>query len=232
MFCCRTVVSLIAGLCLGIPVHGQETKKKPAVAPGASDKRQTEKLKVDVPLSSLTEFSATMVGGILGNVDELKIYRSGNLMRTEMLDGKNYMVTDLDKRETWVVLPDRCAHDPRPSINTIPFSTFRSGQNVQRNLIGTEDIQGHLCQVEELTVSSPHGQAMKMKMWEATDLSGFPIKIEVNRLSGDPVTITYKDVTIGKPDAALFKHPKICDGTASKTSSAKKGSKAEASKAK
>jgi len=64
--------------------------------------------KAELPLSSLIEFSAIMVGGLLGNIDELHIYRSGNLMRTEMLDG-NYMVTNLDKRDTFVVLPDRCA---------------------------------------------------------------------------------------------------------------------------
>ena len=210
MFCFRMIVAALLGSCLAVPAQAQEAKKKVHAA-----QKGAESKKPELPLSSLTEFSAIMVGGLLGNIDELHIYRSGHLMRTEMLDG-NYMITNLDSRDTFVVLPDRCAHDTRPSVNTFPFSIFQAGQKLERNLVGTETLEGHTCQVEEITITAEHGRPMKMKLWEATDLSGFPVKLEVQRLSGVPVTITYKDVKIGKPDAALFQHPASCSSVPKK----------------
>jgi outer membrane lipoprotein-sorting protein len=200
-----TALSALIGLCLVVALQAEQGEKQAPPAAPTAETKQTA-----LPLSSLTEFSATMVGSVLGNIDELKVYRSGDLMRTEMLDG-NYMVTDLVKRDTWIVLPDRCAYDPRPSVNTFPFSVFRPGQDVKRNLVGTEEVDGHVCHVEEVTVTSPHGASMKLKMWEATDLSGFPIKIEIYRTTGQPATITYKNVTIGRPDPSVFKHPATCN---------------------
>jgi hypothetical protein len=124
------------------------------------------------------------------------------------------MITNLENRDTFVVLPDRCAHDARPSVNTFPFSIFQVGQKLERSVVGTEVVDGRACQVEEITITSEHGQPMKMKFWEATELSGFPVKIEVQRVAGAPVTITYKDVKIGPPDAALFQHPAKCSSNA------------------
>jgi hypothetical protein len=162
----------------------------------------------DYPLDKLTQFSATMVGSPIGNIDELKIYRSGNLMRTQMLDG-NYMVNDLEGHQTFVVLPNRCLVDSRLSINTFPFSAVHPGSKVERSPAGTETVDGHACQVEDITVTPEHGQPLRMRLWEANDLSGFPIKIEVQR-AASPATITYKDVKIGKPDPALFVRPANC----------------------
>jgi hypothetical protein len=200
----RMVELALIGFCLAVPFQGQETKNS-----GPSAQARAEMKKSELPLSSLTEFSAIMVGSLVGNIDELHVYRSGNLMRTEMLDG-NYMVTNLDSRDTFGVLPDRCVHSAVPSVNTFPFSFFRPGQKAERNLVGSEVVDGHACQVEEITITPEQGQPRKMKFWDATDLSGFPVKIEVQRVMGAPVTITYKDVKIGRPDAALFQHPAKC----------------------
>ena len=220
MFCFRMIGLGLMGFSLAVSADAQEAKNAASSAQSPAETKKPE-----LPLSSLTEFSAIMVGGLLGNIDELHIYRSGNLMRTEMLDG-NYMVTNLDKRDTFVVLPDRCAHDSPPSVNTFPFSIFQPGQKLERNLVGTEMLEDHTCQVEEITITTEHGRPLKMKLWEATDLSGFPVKVEVQRLSGAPVTITYKDVKIGKPDAALFQHPARCSSLPQKArTSAVKGSK-------
>ncbi len=220
MFCSRMIGVALLGLSLAGLADAREAKNT-----GSSAQAAAQTKKPELPLSELTQFSAIMVGGLLGNIDELHIYRSGNLMRTEMLDG-NYMVTNLDTRDTFVVLPDRCAHDSRPSVNTFPFSIFQPGQRLERNMVGTETLEGHACQVEEITITTEHGRPMKMKLWEATDLSGFPVKVEVQRLSGAPVTIIYKDVKIGKPDAALFQHPAMCSSSPQKAKrSAGKGGK-------
>jgi hypothetical protein len=126
-----------------------------------------------------------------------------------MLDG-NHMVTNLNTSQTFVVFPDRCAIDSHASINTFPFSAVHPGSKVERSPAGTEALDGHTCQIEDITITPEHGRPLHMRFWEANDLSGFPVKVEVRRPAGDPVTIAYKDVKIGKPDPALFARPANC----------------------
>jgi hypothetical protein len=210
MLCFRIAGLALVGMFLAVPCQSRQTKEK---APSGQVQAQTKK--TDFPLDSLTEFSAIMVGGVIGNIDELHIYRSGKLMRTEMLDG-NYMVTNLETRDTFAVLPKKCAHDSRPSVNTFPFSLVTAGHKVERKPLGTEVVEGHSCQVEEVTLTPEQGQPIRLKFWEATDLAGFPIKFELPRTSGDPTTISYKDVKIGPPDPELFKIPARCTAPAPK----------------
>jgi len=202
----RPMFAAVIAICLGLPCGAQQSPK-PAPAKSEAPAQAKES---DYPLDKLTEFSATMVGGLIGNVDETRIYRSGKLMRTDMLDGKSYMVTSLETYDTFAVMGDRCMHDAQPSLNTFPFTAFRSGNKIERNLVGTETVEGHPCQVEEVTITSELGKNLKLKFWEATDLSGFPVKLEVYRKTGSPVSITYKDVKIGPPDPTLFAHPANC----------------------
>lgn len=209
MFGSRIESLALIFFCLAIPGYAQQNQEKALAAQPAAPTK-----KADFPLDSLTEFSAIMVGGLLGNIDELHIYRSGKLMRTEMLDG-NYMVTNLDTRDTFVVLPKSCSHDVRPSVNTFPFSLVKEGHKIDRNPLGTEVMDGHPCQVEEITLTPEHGHPLKLKFWEATDLAGFPVRLDVYRTAGEPTTITYKEVKIGPPDPALFKMPAGCSPTKS-----------------
>jgi len=209
MFCARSLMLSGIIVCLAGILSGQQPSNPEATA-AKKTAAPKEAAKPDSPLDALTHFSATMVGGPLGNIDELNIYRSGNLMRTDMLDGKNYMVTNLDSYDTFVVLPDRCMHDARPALNTFPFTAVHKGNKVERRPMGTETIDDHACQVEEVTITSERGKSLILKLWEATDLNGFPLKVEVHRSMGAPVTITYKNVKIGPPDAALFAYPANC----------------------
>jgi hypothetical protein len=68
-----------------------------------------------------------------------------------------------------------------------------------------------------------------LKMWEATDLSGFPLKLEVQRTTGTPVTITYKEVKIERPDASLFHLPARCSVPTKKKSGSAAKSRSSAS---
>jgi len=202
----RLVCAVAIASCLAQPSHSQQATGDAAAKPKV-EAQTTESV---YPLDKLTEFSATMVGGIVGNIDETRIYRSGNLMRTDMLDGKSYMVTNLEHYDTFAGLPEHCMHDASPALNTFPFTAVRPGNRVERNPIGTEVVDGHTCRVEEVTITSEHGKNLKLKLWEADDLSGFPLKVEVYRRTGPPITLTYKDIKIGKPDPALFAHPATC----------------------
>jgi hypothetical protein len=89
-----------------------------------------------------------------------------------------------------------------------PFSEAQDA-TIDRSPAGTDTVDGHSCKVENLTVTPHNGQPTKMKVWEAEDLKGFPVKVEMQSSRG-PITIQYKDVSFSEPEASLFTHPDNC----------------------
>jgi hypothetical protein len=166
------------------------------------------------PFDRFEHFSATLHGG-LGRDHDRKIFRSGRLMRLEFSD--HYRITDMDEPATWAVMPDRCARFPMPDAGTWPFFGLREYEAERSVNPGTpeeETVDGHACRVEHLTLArkKPAPSTIKMKVWEAVDLQGFPLKIEVNNIqTGRQYSITYTDVSLEPPDANLFDHPTKCD---------------------
>ena len=53
---------------------------------------------------------------------------------------------------------------------------------------------------------------IKMKLWEAEDLNGFPVKAEIDAGHDHKFTVNYTNVSLAKPDPALFKSPAVCPG--------------------
>ncbi len=169
----------------------------------------------DYPLDSFTDFSALMVGSIMEMGEgkaEGHIYRSGRLMRMEGVEGRGYMITDLTSLETFGVSAGPCMHDTHPFFRASPFAAARPGYTVERVSAGTETQDGHSCKVEDITVSSPEsGNPLKMRLWLAEDLQGFPIRIDFERAGGQHSTVRYKNVVLGPQDPTLFIHPKSCE---------------------
>ena len=89
-----------------------------------------------------------------------------------------------------------------------PFAQAE-GASIDRSPAGTDTVDGHACKVENMTVTPKSGQPVKMKVWEAEDLKGFPIKIEM-QLARGPFTLQYKDISFAAPDPSLFTHPDNC----------------------
>jgi hypothetical protein len=166
------------------------------------------------PFDRFEHFSATLSGG-LGRDHDRKIFRSGKLMRLDFAD--HYRVTDMEEPATWGVFQDRCAKFPMPDAGTWPFFGLREYQaerSVNPATPEKETVDGHVCRVEQLTLvrKKPAPSTIKMKVWEADDLQGFPIKIEVNNIqTGRQYSITYTNVSLEPPDAKLFDHPTKCD---------------------
>jgi len=166
------------------------------------------------PFDRFEHFSATLSGG-LGRDHDRKIFRSGKLMRLDFAD--HYRVTDMEEPATWGVFQDRCAKFPMPDAGTWPFFGLREYQ-VERTVnpatLEKETVDGHVCRVDYLTLArrKPAPSTIKMKVWEADDLQGFPIKIEVNNIqTGRQYSITYTNVSLEPPHAKLFEHPTKCD---------------------
>jgi|HubBroStandDraft_4_1064222.scaffolds.fasta_scaffold221413_1 hypothetical protein len=170
--------------------------------------------KTEYPLDSFKDFSAIMVGSIMEmgeGASEAHIYRSGELMRMEDPDGPGYLITDLTKLESYGISTGPCIHDNHPYFRASPFAAARPGSSVERVAAGKDTLDGHSCQIEDITVSSPKtGSHVKLRFWEAEDLQGFPIKIEFRRPGARSSIIRYKNVVLGPQDRTLFIYPKSC----------------------
>jgi hypothetical protein len=168
---------------------------------------------VRYPLDAFPNFSAVMVGSVLPRDErEFHIYRSGKLLRMEGPGSQAFFLTDLTLLETWAVSARGCLHQPNPYFRAEPFSSARPGLTVERVASGKETVDGHSCQVEDVTISSPKmPRALKLRFWEAEDLQGFPVKVELQRVTGENRVIRYRNVVVGPQDPTLFIHPRHCD---------------------
>lgn len=195
------------------PPNGQS-----AVAPlanASADPSSGPSSKVQYPLDAFTDFSAVMIGNRMEpgeGSDEAHIYRSGKLMRMEGPKGHGYFITDLITGETYGISAASCTYDAHPYVRASPFpAAAKPGATVTRNAAGKETVDGHSCQIENVTVASPKfANPLAMRFWEADDLQGFPIKIEFLVAGGRDPIIRYKNVVLGPQDPTLFIHPNSC----------------------
>jgi hypothetical protein len=164
------------------------------------------------PFEAQKQFSATLVmsgipaGGPVAQGD-MKVYRSGDKMRTT-LGAMGYMVVDLAQHTNYMVMGSGMCMQMPTTRQQNPFAQA-SDATIERSPAGTDTVDGHSCKVENLTVTSQSGKVVKMKVWEAGDLRGFPIKTEIQSDKG-PITVQYKDISFDTPPASLFAHPDNC----------------------
>jgi hypothetical protein len=190
------------------PAQSQASEQAPAAQPGAAAPSGS-----GFPFDQFQEFSAIMVGSVmLGDDREGHIYRSGSLLRTQGTEGLGYFLTDLTSFETYGLTKLGCTHDSHPYFRAFPFSAARPGRKIERVAGGKESMDGHMCQVETVTVSSGDLTIpIKLKFWEAEDMHGFPVKVQILNGSGRGI-IQYKDVVLGPVDPTLFVRPEHCAG--------------------
>jgi hypothetical protein len=115
-----------------------------------------------------------------------------------------YTITLLDKKITYIVYPNMKAYveNPMPAGETNP-----ENYKADATKVGNETIDGHDCVKNNVVMTGPDGVQHKATVWNASDLKQFPIKIESATDSGDSMVMHFKDVKLGKPDAAQFEPP-------------------------
>ena len=183
-----------------------QIKKKEAAKPAHKHKEvQTQ----NPLISDFKFFSANVTGGIAQDHDR-KIYRSGNLMRLDFED--SYRVTDLDTLKMWGVTGKQCMEFSRPDAGTFPFSAYHDFRAERSPTNEEETVDGHVCKIENVTFTPRDDQpvVVKVKLWEAKDLNGFPIRIDVDSGPFGKTTSAYTTVSLEAPDPKLFQHPAKC----------------------
>jgi len=132
-----------------------------------------------------------------------RVYRSGNKMRTEM--GSNgYSLYFFDEHTSYMVMRGHCME--MPQMATKNANPFQMGGSVERKPLGSDTVDGHPVKIEQVTVTSSDGKSTSMKVWEATDLQGFPVRIEMP----NGMRMEYKDISLSDPPNSLFEKPDNC----------------------
>jgi hypothetical protein len=169
------------------------------------------------PFDEFQDFSAIQNGGPLPGMDEDRyIYRSGNLMRTQSDAAvPEYYVTDLVKQECHAVAARACLQMNYADKRSFPFFITGKGSTYERTVIGEDNLDGHKVRIEDVTIHNPKNPVVvQIRLYEAEDLHGFPIKIENHREHAYPWVIQYKDVRVAPQDPSLFIVPEKCQTTA------------------
>jgi hypothetical protein len=230
----RLLAAILITCCLAVQLSAQATKDQASNAQSSKDQASKDQTSNDqapkeagsagqmsaspsaknqFPLEKFQEFSAVMVGSMLpGDDRESYIYRSGKLMRTPGPEGHNFIITNLNTQDSYGVAATGCMHDRHAHVLSVPFSFIGFDVTVQSVAAGQETVDGHSCKIEDLTLSSKKFlKPVKLRLWEADDLQGFPVKVQFLRGFGHDPTIHYKNVVLGPQDPTLFIYPNSCE---------------------
>lgn len=212
----RYNVALGFAVCLSSLVWAQQSPAGPATNPATPTTQTTAVPAEDpnFPFDHFKEFSAVMVGSVQPkDTRESHIYRSGDLVRTEGPLSRAFMITHVSTGETEMVSKKGCLKSSRPFFRAYPFFLPGHGRKIERMPAGKETLEGHVCAIEDLTVTGQNlaVQPIRLRFWEAEDLHGFPIKIDIQAGKGPHSTIQYKDVVLAPPDETLFIYSETCN---------------------
>jgi len=125
-------------------------------------------------------------------------------MKTMGMD-KTEVITRPDAKLTYLIYPGLNAYVENPLRDPNadkPDSAFK----IDTTELGKETVDGHACVKNKVVVTDDQGQKHEMTVWNATDLKKFPVKIESDE-NGRNTTMTFSNIKMAKPDAALFEPP-------------------------
>ncbi len=170
------------------------------------------------PLDAFQQFSANVSGSPL-KWNKMQVYRSGKQMRADYKLEDEYRISNQASRNGWVIRPiegvtrtKECRRMSLIDIATYPFFAFGDKQfNVERSpAVENETLNGHSCKVENYVFKAKDGRGqVKAKLWEAEDLKGFPIQMEIAG-SMPKFTMNYTEVSLEPPDPKLFRLSALC----------------------
>jgi hypothetical protein len=114
-------------------------------------------------------------------------------------------ISRADESSSYTVYPGLQAYVENPSQTpeaAKPASDFK----VDITELGKESVGGHDCVKNKVIVTGSPGNTHESTVWNASDLKRFPVKI-VTGEGGKEMTLLFKDVQLGPPDAAQFDPP-------------------------
>lgn len=160
----------------------------------------------------LPDFTALQVTESRGRpLPSMKVYYSAATLRLERGPGLATLYR-FEEGEAYDLLAraDACLKRRTSQVTAIPSPIeLLFGTVAKRTASGSDVVKGHICHVEDVIVTTAQGKSIHSRVWVAQDLQGVPLKIETDSEHG-PMTATFRQVVLGKPEAALLTPPAKC----------------------
>lgn len=126
------------------------------------------------------------------------------MMRTD----RQIFLVNKNEQRIYMIYPDLHAYIqiPIPESALADVEARSDATQVQKTELGRETIDGHPCIRNKAVTVEPGSPPEQGLMWNATDLQGFPIKMQLNTARG-LMKFQFQDVVIQNPDPTLFLVP-------------------------
>jgi hypothetical protein len=144
------------------------------------------------------QMDVTKIKGVDLPADALSMMKS--LGMAEMT-----MISRPDKKVVHIVYPGLQAFTDHP-VRAAATPDAQAKFKVETTELGRETVEGHPCVKNKVVVTDDQGEKHESNVWNATDVSQFPIRIESTQ-AGQTVKMTFKAVKLETPDAKLFEPP-------------------------
>ncbi len=114
-------------------------------------------------------------------------------------------IVALDKKAMQIIFPSLAAYVETP-LPEDEVAALDKGLKLQKTPLGKETIDGHPCVMNRVVMTDAKGQVAEAVVWNATDLKGFPVQMQMNEKE-TTVIMRYNEIHLGKPDAKQFDPP-------------------------
>lgn len=121
--------------------------------------------------------------------------------------GLNHIISIIrpDKKASYVLFPATQHYTVVPMPKS-EVDALAKKLKLDQEELGRETVDGHPCIKHRVKLKDGQTVLLEATTWNATDLKGFPIRIET-RESGKTSTLQFRQVQFTRPDAAQFDPP-------------------------
>lgn len=168
-----------------------------------------------------SRFSATVLSTFNGRTTRARFWIEGKKVRIEpemtgsSMSGMYEILTQGDKA-VYVVMPSQhmCMKQglsPQTEAQLLSVQK-KDEKEMTVTVLGHETVDGHPTVVRKV-VFHPHNRpATTSRIWNALDLKNVPVKQVIDTGNGMHGTILYRNISLARPDPALFVPPAHCGG--------------------
>jgi len=159
---------------------------------------------------SMTSTTAMRDGHMRTEVDMMSV-RGGQFPPQALAGLKNMgmdrviTVVRKDNKNLLVIYPGLKGYVEMP-MDAAEAAIVGTSLDIEKTEIGKETIAGQETVKYRVVMKDGSKVAKEMTMWSAPKLKDFPVQIEMTE-AGNLVRMTYSDIKLAEPDAALFSPP-------------------------
>ncbi len=130
-----------------------------------------------------------------------------SMAKTLRLDKIAFLIRK-DEQKLYILYPNLAAYvqAPIPPEAMAQFAASSDSVKLQKTPIGQAFVDGHPCIKNKVIDTEPNIPPQAGVEWDANDLQGFPIKMEL-QVSQGLMRFNFQEVTIQSPGGSLFQIP-------------------------